>query len=343
MSIKALLKSMRTIEQRGNFLPDLCQGRSVFTLILGGELLALALVLAHSGLHPFNWAQLGNVSFLVQWIVLLCAGLLCLLRPFLSQHSLLLAGFLSFSLILLVTLGSSLFGQWLMVGIQVDYSAVGTHLLLAGIFGGIVLRYFYIQQQLLMQEEAELNARIQALQSRIRPHFLFNCMNSIVSLIGSDPDKAERVVEDLADLFRASLAAPGQVPIEQELNLCRQYIRIEKLRLGERLKLNWCIGEYPENCTIPSLLLQPIIENAIYHGIQPRSEGGTVEISVKARDNRLMIVVRNPLPQRTAKPGNRMAMSNIRNRLAAHYGDRASINAEADGENFVTEIRYPIN
>lgn len=336
---------MRTIEQRGDFLPDLCQVQSVFTLVIGGELLALALVLADSGLQPFNWEQLGNVSFLVQWVVLLSAGLLCPLRPFLSRHSLLLAGFLSYSIVLLVTLCSSVIGQLLMGGSQVNWWTAGSHVLLAAIFGGIVLRYFYIQQQLLTQEEAELKARIQALQSRIRPHFLFNCMNSIVSLIGSDPDKAERVVEDLSDLFRASLAAPGQVPIAQELNLCRQYIRIEQLRLGARLQMDWRIGTLPEHCTIPSLLLQPIVENAIYHGIQPRSQGGTVEISVEARDNQLTIAVRNPLPRRTepaVKPGNRMAMENIRNRLAAHYGDRASVRAEPQGEIFTTVIRCPV-
>jgi two-component system sensor histidine kinase AlgZ len=336
---------MRTIEQRGDFLPDLCNVQSVFTLVVGGELLALALVLADSGLQPFHWEQLGNVSFLVQWVVLLSAGLLCPLRPFLSRHSLLLAGFLSYSIVLLVTLGSSVVGQRLMGFGQVDWWMAGSHVLLAAIFGGIVLRYFYIQQQLLTQEEAELRARIQALQSRIRPHFLFNCMNSIVSLIGSDPDKAERVVEDLSDLFRASLAAPGQVPIAQELNLCRQYIRIEQLRLGSRLQMDWRVGELPEHCMIPSLLLQPIVENAIYHGIQPRSQGGTVEISVEARDNQLTIVVRNPLPRRTepaVKPGNRMAMENIRNRLAAHYGDRASVRAEPQGEIFTTEIRCPV-
>src|SRR5690606_2309540 len=196
---------------------------------------------------------------------------------------------------------------------------VGTHLLLAAIFGGIVLRYFYIQQQLLTQEEAELTARIQALQSRIRPHFLFNSMNSIVSLIGSDPDRAERVVMDLSDLFRASLAAPGQVPLSQELNLCRQYIHIEQLRLGDRLNLQWQVGEFPEDCSIPSLLLQPVIENAIYHGIQPRSEGGTVEISVNARHNRMHITVRNPLPRPAdvAKPGDRIALANTRRRLQA--------------------------
>lgn len=337
---------MRSLEQRGDFLPDLCKVQSVFTLILGGELLALALVLADNGLYPFNWEQLGTVSFLVQWIVLLSAALLCPLRPFLSRHSIVLAGFLSFGLVLTVTFVVSVTGQWLVRGGQINVGQLLTNVLLAAIFAGIVLRYFYIQQQLLHQEEAELKARIQALQSRIRPHFLFNCMNSIVSLIGSDPEKAEHVVEDLSDLFRASLAEPGLVPVKHELALCKQYISIEQLRLGPRLKLDWQTENFPEHCTIPSLLLQPIVENAIYHGIQPRMDGGTVEISVAERDNQLHIKVRNPLPQRVetaSKPGNRVAMDNIRHRLQAYYGERASFYAQPEGDVYVTKIVYPIN
>jgi len=333
-------------EQRGDFLPDLCTVQAVFILVMGGELLALALVLADSGLRPFNWAALGNTSFMVQWIVLSSAALLCPLRPFLARRSLILAGIVSYSLVLGVTLVASVVGQRLIGGGELNWWDSATHLLLAAIFGGIVLRYFYIQQQLLSQEEAELRARIEALQARIRPHFLFNSMNSIVSLIGSDPDKAEHVVEDLADLFRASLAAPGLVPIAQELNLCRQYVEIEQLRLGQRLQVNWQLDLLPSSCTIPSLLLQPIIENAIYHGIQPRAEGGLVEISVVPDHNQLKITVRNPVSrgQATAdRPGNRLAMENIRHRLAAYYGRHASLSAGAEGEVYTTEIRYPLN
>lgn len=338
---------MRTVEERGDFLPDLCQVQSVFTLIIGGELLALALVLAGSGLVPFDWEKLGTVSFLVQWIVLLSAALLCPLRTYLGNHSLLFAGFVSYTLVLLVALVVSVMGQWMLSSSEgFDYWQVVSNLVLTAIFAGIVLRYFYIQQQLLHQEEAELKSRIQALQSRIRPHFLFNCMNSIVSLIASDPEKAESVVEDLSDLFRASLAEPGMVPVRHELDLCRRYFSIEQIRLGPRLKLDWQVDDLPDTCTIPSLLMQPIVENAIYHGIQPRAEGGTVEISVQASDNRLTIIVRNPLPKRTEharKPGNRVAMENIRHRLAAYYGDDWVFNASPKGEVYITEISYPIN
>ncbi len=311
---------------------------------MAGELLALALVLARSGIAPFNWELLGMASFVVQWIALSSAACLCKLRPFFSQHSLLLAASLSFGLILLITLVVSLGGQYLLYREIRNPWSLASHVLMAAIFGGIVLRYFYIQQQLLVQEEAELKARIQALQSRIRPHFLFNCMNSIVSLIGSDPDRAEHVVEDLSDLFRASLAEPAQVPIKQEIALCKQYMSIEKLRLDTRLDVVWEVGELPDEVKIPSLLLQPIFENAIYHGIQPLAQGGTVEISIQARDNRLSVVVRNPLPanNQPKKTGNRIALDNIRHRLAAYYGERAHFSAEGAGELFITQLSYPI-
>lgn len=344
MAGKPFSRLFRTLEQRGDFLPDLCKVQSVFTLILVAELIALALVVASHGLWPFNWQALGTVSFLVQWIFLTSAALLCPLRGLLAKRSLIVASTVSFGVVMAVTATVSLVSQWLFLPPeQMDLWQVGANMAVAAVFAGISLRYFYIQQQLLVQEESELQARIQALQSRIRPHFLFNCMNSIVSLIGSDPEKAERVVEDLSDLFRASLAEPGQVPIKHELSLCRQYISIEQLRLGNRLRLEWEVEDLPEDIKIPSLLLQPVVENAIYHGVQPRADGGTVELSVRKSDNRVTITVRNPLPQQyeqSAKPGNRVAVDNIKHRLAAYYGDSASFEAGETEDCYVTEISY---
>jgi len=317
----------------------------VFRLILVAGLIPLALVLANYGLEPFNWEALGAVSFLVQWVFLASAACLCPLRPVLAQRSLLFASCVSFGLVMGITALVSLLSQWLFLPTPIDFWVVASNTLVAAIFALIALRYFYVSQQLLVQEESELKARIQALQSRIRPHFLFNCMNSIVSLIASDPEKAERVVEDLSDLFRASLAEPGQVPIKHELALCRQYISIEQLRLGERLRLQWQVEDLPDEIKIPSLLLQPIVENAIYHGVQPRADGGTVEISVSKSDNRIFINVRNPLPQRfeqSAKPGNRVAIDNIKHRLAAYYGDGASFEAGEREDCYVTKITYPL-
>ena len=209
----------------------------------------------------------------------------------------------------------------------------------------MVLRYFYVQQQLREQEQSELQARIQALQSRIRPHFLFNSMNIIASLISVDPETAESVVEDLSELFRASLNDAGnQVLLTEELELCERYVRIEQLRLGDRLRLAWDIGEYPDATKIPLLTLQPLLENAIYHGIQPLPDGGTIAVTLRYDRNVVSVRITNPLPSaeyRAQTQGNKMAVNNIRSRLNVLYNDAAELTAEAEGDVYVTMLRYP--
>ncbi|MEJ2444503.1 MAG: histidine kinase [Exilibacterium sp.] len=328
----------------------------MFALVVVGELLAVALVLAGSSLRNFSWSQLGMVSFLVQWIVLTSAALLCPLRPLLARCSSMVAGSLSYGLVLVVTLLFSAVGLRVRYpNVAIDVWALLDNLLLAAIFAGIVLRYFYLQQQLHNQQQAELGARIQALQSRIRPHFLFNSMNSIASLIGVDPGTAEVVVEDLSELFRASLAEPALVPVSDELALCRRYIHIEQLRLGNRLRVEWDIGDYPQGAKIPGLSLQPVLENSVYHGIEPLPKGGCVAVTVKVEDHRFILEVRNPLPRKrgggmqrskaaggNTRQGNQVALDNIRHRLAAHFGPGARFTAAQEGEIFVTHISYPL-
>ena len=331
----------------GDFLPDLCRPQAVLALVLVGELLALVLVVADSGLRVFDWDQLALTSFLVQWVVLASAALLCPLRAWLGQRSPQLAGSLCYGLVLGVTVLFSVAGQWVLRGWAtpfLDVWQLGGNVLVAAVFAGIVLRYFYLQQQLNNQMQAELQARIQALQSRIRPHFLFNSMNSIASLITTDPDMAERVVEDLSDLFRSSLAEPALVPLADELDVSRHYMNIEQLRLGSRLKVDWQIGEYPAATLIPSLLLQPLLENAIYHGIQPRPEGGTVVLSIQPQGAGLEILVSNPTAQASERhhQGNRVALDNIRNRLAAHFGPAAHLVTEQGETSFVARIHLPL-
>ena len=175
--------------------------------------------------------------------------------------------------------------------------AVMRNVLIAGIMGGIAFRYFYLQHQLRRQEQAELNSRIQALQSRIRLHFLFNSMNIIASLIVVDPDLAEQVVEDLSELFRASLNDDSDHPValSEELTLCRKYVNIETLRLGDRLHVDWQVEIDEHEVKIPLLTLQPPLENAIYHGIQPLPEGRVVTVRIGEENGKLVVRSRNPL------------------------------------------------
>ncbi len=328
---------------KGDFLPNLCTVQAVFHLILVGELLAIALTVVQSGVLEFSWNRLGVLSMLIQWIVLASAACLCPLRPWFKRRHPMVAGLVSYVLVLCITVLFSVLGGLLQApSPELNWDQLLTNLMLAAVFAGIVLRYFYLQQQLRNQQQAELNARIQALQARIRPHFLFNSMNSIASLIDFDPQAAEKMVVDLSELFRASLSDPGLIPLERELELCRRFIAIEQMRIGDRLQVSWDVDAMPE-AMVPSLLLQPLIENAIYHGIQPLLEGGTVAIWVKAAGSQCQIRVRNPVgdKRQQSNRGNGLALDNIRHRLDAHYGAKGSLTVDAGAAYYEVVVVFP--
>src|SRR5690606_13067009 len=218
----------------------------------------------------------------------------CPLRPWLRRRGPLQAGLASYLVVLVITLFFSLLSGFIQKETQNLLDRILSHLLIAAVFAGIVLRYFYLQQQLRNQQQAELNARIQALQARIRPHFLFNSMNSIASLIDYDPVSAEKLIVDLCELFRASLNEPGLVPLQQEIELCQRFISIEQTRLGSRLTVEWRMDKIPDT-EIPGLLLQPLIENAIFHGIQPLRDGGTIRILIEEIAGTCRIQIVNPI------------------------------------------------
>lgn len=307
-----------------------------------GELLSIALTVFESGVLSFSWNRLGVLSILIQWIVLSSAACLCPLRPWLRERLSLVAGFVSYCLVLVITLLYSVVGLWAFSGEGVHLDGMLQNFTLAAVFSGIVLRYFYLQQQLRNQQQAELQARIQALQARIRPHFLFNSMNSIASLIDIDPAAAEKMVVDLSELFRASLSEPGLIPLVKELELCKRFVAIEQMRIGDRLRVAWRIdGE--SDCEIPSLMLQPLIENAVYHGVQPLPGGGEVLITVSCTSGLCHIRVINPIgdnSQATNK-GNGMALENIRHRLEAHYGKLGKLNVAVTSETYQVDLHFP--
>jgi two-component system sensor histidine kinase AlgZ len=330
------------------FIPDLCATRPVVIMVILAELLVVVYALGDSELPAFAWGDFALSSLFVQWVVLLSAASLCVLRSLLARLSLQLAVVFSLAIILLVTIASSLVAIYLLG--QGTYTDPGgwwlvRNLLVSGLITGIVLRYFYLQQQLRLREQAELTARIDSLRSRIRPHFLFNTMNSIASLIGSRPEQAERVVEDLSDLFRASLLeSDNRATLADELHLCKLYLRIEQLRLGERLSLRWNLDDAALSCPLPALLLQPLVENAVYHGVARLPEGGEIAISARAGDDRVRVSITNPVPKDSDDNGggHRMALDNIRQRLEAHYQDQASMDLRRNNEIFEVVLTIPL-
>lgn len=326
-----------------SFLPDFCARSSVFVVVVTAELLAFVLVLVQPG--GGSWQTLGLVSLLVQWIALGSSALLCFLRPYLAGSPGPRAALASYGLILLVTAAVMEGAWWLAAPITGEGHALflGRAVAVAAIVAAVVLRYLYVQHEWRQRLHAEAQARNKALQARIRPHFLFNSLNTIASMIVVAPERAERLVEDLADLFRASLGRGEQlVPLGDELALAEGYLRMERERLGERLRVDWRVESLPRNALIPPLTLQPLFENAVYYGIETRREGGTLYVAGRRDGDRLEIELANPAPQRLRRHGGfGMAQANVRERLALAFGQQGSLEVNEREGVYHVVVRFP--
>ncbi len=330
-------RKLKTEVQSASFLPDLCGVRSLITVLIIGQLLAFILVLASiSGQSGQTlWLKLGLVSLFVHWVALSSLAVLCLARKKLSRLSAVQAGLLSYLVILMVSFALS----YLVAasGSELAYSLV--HLtgfyfalkntLIAAIVSAIALRFIYLHHIQRQISSARSSARVQALQARIRPHFLFNSMNTIAALIRKDPKHAEEAVEDLAELFRSSMMEEGRlVTLEDELKSVKNYLHIEALRLGERLSVEWQMQDIPLNAYLPPLILQPLFENAVYYGIEPAAEGGCIRVQLKRVDEFVELIIENPNNEAVAAKkgkGHQIALDNIRERLKYFFGKKGHL------------------
>ncbi len=213
--------------------------------------------------------------------------------------------------------------------------------LLAALSALAVLFYFNLRSRAYSPALAE--ARLMALTARIRPHFLFNSLNAVLGVIRSDPKRAEQALEELSDLFRVLMAENRElVPFGDEVALCRQYLDLERLRLGERLQVDWDIEACPNDAMVPPLMLQPLLENAVYHGVEPSAEPTTISISAKRHGDEIHIALRNPLPPEDVRhAGNRMALDNIRERLMLFFDLEARLETARKDGVFCADIRMP--
>lgn len=326
------------------FLPDFCNIGSVFTVVVTGELLVFVLVLVRP--EP-SWELLGLVSLYVQWIALSSAALLCLARPALARVRGAVAGLLGCLIVTLITAGVSTVASVVAAPGALDDDAAGLMLrsvAVALIVSAVVMRYLYLQHAWRQRLQSAADARIDALQARIRPHFLFNSLNTIAALIEAAPERAERLVEDLADLFRASLGGDDRlVPLAEELSLVDAYLRMEQQRLGDRLRLERRLDDVPADALIPPLTLQPLLENAVYHGVEPLERGGTVSLTGERQGRDIVIRVRNALGDRVVRRrgGAGMAQANVRERLSLAFAAHATLRAGAKDRVYDVVVRFP--
>jgi len=339
--------------RRATFLPDMCGVRALFGVVIVGELLAIALTLSGSEPGAAALDRFSLLSLFIQWVGLSAAAALCLLRDLIGRLPETLAAVASYLLILFVVYCVSEIAWWVINPLAADVPLIrlgrGDFLIrtlgISAIVGALVLRYFFVQHHWKLRMVSEAEARLEALNARIRPHFLFNCMNTIASLTRTDPVGAERAIEDLSDLFRASMAeARTLATFAEEVELVRGYLNIETLRLGPRLRTEWDIDDIPGTTPIPLLTLQPLVENAIYHGIEPLRDGGVIEITARRHDALLEITIVNPLTQATSprRHGNRLAQENVRQRLRAQFGLRGGLDIRADHGKYQVIVTVPM-
>jgi two-component system sensor histidine kinase AlgZ len=328
----------------------------VLAIVLVAEFVAIVLALSQFSTVSDFWISLARASLFLLWVGLGSAALLCAARPVLARRTTLSASLLAGGLLIgataaisLVTLalGRYFFGDSANSLLQPGNAGLFLlrNTLICAIVSALLLRYFYVTHQWRRNVELQALSRISALQARIRPHFLFNSMNTIAALTRSDPLLAERAVEDLADLFRSSLAdAAHKIRLKEELEMTRIYQRIEELRLGERLHVIWDVEDLPMRALVPGLCIQPLLENAIYHGIEKRADGGTIHISGRDHGKGFEIDIRNPLPppsDRKPSSGNQIALKNIRQRLELAYDRPAKINAGPQDEEYRVTLWIP--
>ena len=344
-------------EARRLALPDFCASGNVLAVLVIVSITALLLTISTEQFALGFWTELARNALFLVWIGLLGSALLCALRASLARLHVAVASALVLALMAALVAAVSEAAWQLGAGdlLEMDMLAellprdhvpfLLRNVAVGQLVTGLALRYFYVSQQWRLNVEIQARARVRALQARIRPHFLYNSLNTIAQLTRTEPARAEEAIQDLADLFRANLSEKrGEITLKEELEVARIYQRIEQLRLGERLRVNWQVQDLPMRALVPSLTVQPLLENAIGHGIEQLPEGGEVLVQGDVDGDIIVLQVRNPMPFDSATPGrggHGLALENIRERLTLMYGPRAQVTASRQGDEFVVWLRFP--
>jgi two-component system sensor histidine kinase AlgZ len=334
-------------QSMGVYPPSFCNWRLLLTVMVITELAVVLVGLGRGGLPGWQW--LGMASIYSQWMALFCASGLCLTSGWTSRWSARGAWIGSWLIAIWLSMIFSYAG-WLAVlvfrpGMISD--SVGMFVLKSvfavGLVAVVFFRYLEIRARWRLELMAQAEARVQALQARIRPHFLFNSLNTIASLIPDNPVSAEAATLDLADIFRGSMRRADQlISLSDELELARQYLDMERRRLGERLEVDWRVDELPAAAAVLPLMLQPLLENAVAHGIQTLQQGGKVAVYGRTEGDQVVITISNPLaPEDSDTSGHGMAIRNIRERLSLAFGSRASLLTNQDEEQFYAVLSLP--
>ena len=343
----------RTISFAGRYLDTpaaapldaLWRPTALMAVILAGEALGLLLALAPG---TEGWVvRFGLASLGIQWIAV---STLCAL--FLLRHPLgrLPPMRLAWGCLVLLLAMTSLVAcaAWELQGMTMDPSVGRTSFVLrmlalalvVGMMALLIYQNYWRARQLAVRAK---QLELEALQARIRPHFLFNTLNTGAALVHARPDEAERVLLDLADLFRSALRGPQQIPLVDELALTRRYLEIESLRFGDRLRLDWELPDTMPEVLVPSLSIQPLAENAIRHGIERRPGGGAVEVAVRLFADHVEVTVANDMPGTAGGGGGHaVGLASARERVHALTDGRGRIESRIQDGRYIASVHLPL-
>jgi two-component system, LytTR family, sensor histidine kinase AlgZ len=367
------MNKARSIRQ--NARPDTLPNFRNLGILLRILLISNGLAILQAILQANAWTDVAQrmmqIATLHTPVLLTSLMLLWFAQPWLNRLPYWQGALAVMALVVVLTLSIYYFGGELYSpeGNSNYYFDEARYALLSVIVCGILLMYFRLRTKRLSRALHE--ARLQVLRARIRPHFLYNTINAVLGIMRAQPKKAETALEDMADLFRMAMSdARDLVPLGREIQLSKQYIALEQLRMGERLSVDWQMQDVPDNALIPPLLLQPLLENAVYHGIEALPEGGNIKINLRRSGDELRLTVENPCAERGTvakgshgaddfqnnyesersvplttgnKPrsNNKMALQNIRERLDLLFDAEARYQVES-GKNFYrVEIVLP--
>ena len=320
-------------------LPDLRNLGTILRIVLAVNAMTAVAALAREPQFELWTSAWLDMTAVVEPHLMVQLAVLYVLAPWLARQTALMGALM----IVIVTVAVGL-GLYALIGRPYPGTPLAPlrHLLLALCVCGVLLGYFRLRAKALSPAIAE--SRLQALQARIRPHFLFNSINAVLSLVRSDPKRAETALLDMADLFRVLMRDNRDlVPIADEIELCRQYLELEKLRLSDRLTVEWHLNNMPTDALVPPLVLQPLLENAVYHGIEPSSTPGVVSINIFCKGGDVHAILRNPYQAEGGRhhAGNKMALGNIRERLQLHFDAEGALESRVRDSIYEVHIRIP--
>jgi two-component system sensor histidine kinase AlgZ len=328
--------------------PDPAEGSAFDVCHIGLVLRAVLLVQAVVALGAMYGAaslsayvlQFARGSLVALWAVLMWLIASCAARRRLARASVPMQWFAAIALGALCTAISAALIAVSGIGEaarSIDWAPVASGAAIAAAL------FYWLRLRARARAPADATAQLAELQSRIRPHFLFNTLNTAVTLVRVDPARAEAILEDLAELFRVALSESGDsVSLAEEVELARRYLDIEQVRFGERLAVRWDIDSQSGAARVPPLLLQPLVENAVRHGVEPSTAGGTIRVRTRARRGHALIDIVNTLGQAPSAPGHGIALANVRERLRLMHDVAAQFEARRDGEVYRVQIVVPL-